>query len=46
MFVGSVDGLVDLPLTSHIYVAEKGNYYEITDGADQHMTTGAKLTLD
>jgi len=46
VFVGSVDGLVDLPLTSHIYVIEKGDYYEIADGADQHMTTGAKLTLE
>ena len=45
VFVGSVDGPVDLPLTSHIYLVEKGTYYEITDGADEHMTTGAKLTL-
>ena len=46
VFVGSVDSPVDLPLTSHIYLAEKGSYYETTDGADQYMTTGAKLKLE
>jgi len=46
LFVGAIDGRVDLPFTSHIYLSEKGSYYEITDEADQHMAAGAKLTLE
>ncbi|MFT5579374.1 MAG: hypothetical protein ACI9WS_002133 [Paraglaciecola psychrophila] len=29
VFVGTVDGPVDLPLTSHIYLAEKGNTFDL-----------------
>lgn len=46
VFVGTVDGPVDLPLTSHIYLSEKGSYYEINDGAEQHLESGAKLLLE
>jgi len=45
LFVGAVDTAVTLPLTSHIYVEEKGNYYEIVDGAKQYMQSGAKLAV-
>lgn len=46
IYVGSVDGAIDLPFTSHIYLAEKGSYYEVCDGRSQFMTTGAKLELE
>jgi hypothetical protein len=45
IFVGTVDGAIDFPLSAHIYLAEKGSYYEITDDAEQHLTTGADLSL-
>ena len=45
IFVGTIDGAIDLPLSAHIYLAEKGSYYEITDDAEQHLTTGADLSL-
>lgn len=46
IFAGSIDGDPGLQLTSHIYMAEKGHYYEVNDGEEAHATTGAKLTLD
>ena len=33
--LGSVDGPTGLNLTKHIFVADKGDYYEIADGVPQ-----------
>jgi hypothetical protein len=33
--LGSVDGPTGLRLTKHIFVADKGDYYEIADGVPQ-----------
>ena len=33
--LGSVDGPTGLSLTKHIFVADKGDYYEIADGVPQ-----------
>ncbi|GAA6164557.1 GFA family protein [Pelagimonas sp. KU-00592-HH] len=33
--LGSVDGPTGLTLTKHIFVADKGDYYEIADGVPQ-----------
>lgn len=30
--LGAVDGAVDEPLAKHIFTADKGDYYEISDG--------------
>ncbi len=46
LFVGALDGEVNLALTDHIYLEEKGSYYEICDDADRHLTTGAELSLE
>ena len=34
--LGSIDGPTSLKLERHIYVAEKGDYYEIADGLPQN----------
>jgi hypothetical protein len=34
--LGSIDGNAGLKLERHIYVSEKGDYYEIADGLPQH----------
>ena len=36
IWCGSVDGPTGITLTSHIFVAEKGDYYEITDDLPQY----------
>ena len=33
--VGSIDGPSGLTLGGHIFVADKGDYYDITDGLPQ-----------
>ncbi len=33
--LGSIDGPTGVALTKHIFTAEKGDYYEITDGLPQ-----------
>lgn len=33
---GSLDSAAGIPLRGHIYVAEKGDYYEIADGLPQY----------
>jgi hypothetical protein len=33
---GSLDGKTGLKTVRHIYVADKGDYYDITDGLPQH----------
>ena len=34
--IGALDGETGLTLTHHIFCADKGDYYEITDGLPQH----------
>ncbi len=47
IFAGAIDKDVDLPpIVSHIFLAEKGAYYDVDDAAERHQATGAKLTLD
>jgi len=41
IFAGSLDPPTDLRLVGHIFVAEKGDYYEITDGLPQAPQGGA-----
>ncbi|WP_419912880.1 GFA family protein [Hoeflea sp.] len=36
VLAGSLDGETGLKLEKHIYCADKGDYYEITDGLPQH----------
>ena len=35
VYLGSLDGPTDLTLTSHIFVDDKGGYYDIDDGLPQ-----------
>ncbi|MEM7204946.1 MAG: GFA family protein [Planctomycetota bacterium] len=34
--MGAFDGPTDVALGKHIFVAEKGDYYQLTDGLPQH----------
>lgn len=36
ILAGSVDDTAGLEVKGHIFVAEKGDYYEITDGLPQY----------
>lgn len=36
--MGAFDGATGTRLAKHIFVAEKGDYYELTDGLPQHQT--------
>lgn len=45
IYVGTIDGATGLSLASHIYVGEKGDYYDVEASALQFEQTGAKLTL-
>ena len=36
IWAGSLDGPTGLRLAAHIYVADKGDYYDIADGLPQH----------
>jgi hypothetical protein len=36
VWAGTIDGATGLKLLDHIYVADKGDYYEIADGLPQH----------
>ncbi len=38
IFLGSLDTPTGLAMTRHVFVADKGDYYEITDGTPQHDT--------
>ncbi|CAN5776656.1 GFA family protein [soil metagenome] len=40
IWAGSLDGPTGLRLTHHIFVAEKGDYYDIADGLPQHAGSG------
>jgi hypothetical protein len=36
IWAGTIDGATGLTLEAHIYVADKGDYYEIADGVPQY----------
>ena len=36
IFLGSLDTPTGLAMTRHVFVGDKGDYYEITDGTPQH----------
>ena len=42
---GSFDGDTDLDMAAHIFVAHKGDYYEITDGCPQHSEGGDNISM-
>lgn len=42
--MGAFDKPTDTKLKIHIYVADKGDYYDIADGVPQWQTTPASLT--
>jgi hypothetical protein len=46
IFAGTIDGQTGLSLTSHIYVEEKGDYYNIEEGVEKFAKTGPVLALD
>lgn len=37
--MGALDAPTDTKLTAHIYVADKGDYYDIADGLAQNLST-------
>ncbi|MDJ1009291.1 MAG: GFA family protein [Paracoccaceae bacterium] len=41
---GALDGATGLALAGHIFVADKGDYYEITDGLPQFAAEDAAMT--
>ncbi len=41
ILAGSLDAPTGLKLARHIFVADKGDYYEITDGLPQHAASDA-----
>ncbi|MFK8050815.1 MAG: GFA family protein [Halioglobus sp.] len=46
IFAGSVDGDVGLPLVAHIYLDEKGAYYDVGDDTENFATRGAHLSVE
>ena len=44
IFAGTLDGVTGLQTIGHIYVADKGDYYEISDGLPQAQKYDSKLT--
>ncbi len=46
IYAGTIDGQSGLTLGSHIFVEEKGDYYEIEDGKAQYATSGANLSIE
>lgn len=38
LMLGSFDGATDTHIAKHIFVADKGDYYALTDGAPQYET--------
>ena len=40
VLVGSIDEPNELRLVKHIFVADKGGYYEIDDGLPRHDASG------
>ena len=45
VYVGTIDGQTKLALSSHIFVEEKGDYYEIEDNVEQYAKGGANLSV-
>ena len=45
IYAGTIDGPTGLTLGSHIFVEEKGDYYEIENNRAQYATNGADLTV-
>ena len=45
VYVGSIDDQTNLVLDSHIFVEEKGDYYQVEDGAPQYQKGGANLSV-
>ncbi len=46
IYAGTIDGDTGLAVTAHIFMDEKGDYYEIEEGVARHDKGGATLTLD
>jgi hypothetical protein len=44
IFAGTLDEPTGLKMTGHIFVADKGDYYEITDGLPQASVRDPSLT--
>ncbi|MGE4609880.1 MAG: GFA family protein [Paracoccaceae bacterium] len=44
IFAGTFDGETGQKTTGHIYVADKGDYYEITDGLPQAQKNDPNIT--
>ena len=44
IFAGTIDGNTGVQSIGHIYVADKGDYYEISDGLPQAAQDDPKLT--
>lgn len=42
---GTLDGATDLKIAAHIFVANKGDYYELADGLPQHQQGGADVPV-
>lgn len=38
LMLGAFDGPTGTRIADHVHVASKGDYYEICDGAPQHLT--------
>ena len=45
IYAGTIDGETGLKISSHIYIEEKGDYYEIEDNKAQYATNGADLSI-
>jgi len=39
VMAGCIDGKTDMPLVAHIFVDEKGDYYQLNDGVQQYSGT-------
>jgi len=46
IFAGSLDAPTGLKIAAHIFVADKGDYYEIADGVPQYPTGDTKPQTD
>ncbi len=42
---GSLDGSTNFNMAAHIFVADKGDYYAITDGCPQHAEGGDNVPM-
>lgn len=46
IFMGAFDGSTETHTELHIFVAEKGDYYQITDGLPQYQRIPAVSEVD